>query len=88
MKILSLGYNTEADELDLLIDTDFPVPAESIPIDEGIYIRVDKNSGKVMVDHTRDRAARLRSSDAQHLKSDGILDTKNRDVVAEQLRLF
>jgi len=49
-----------------------------------------------MVDHTRDRAARLRSSDAQHPKSEerglacspGILDAKNRDVVAEQLRLF
>jgi len=41
-----------------------------------------------LVDPIRDRAARLRSSDAQHLKSDGILDTKNRDVVAEQLRLF
>jgi len=41
-----------------------------------------------LVDHTRDRAARLRSSDAQHPQSDGILDTKNRDVVAEQLRLF
>jgi len=48
MKILSLGYNIEADELDLLIDTDSPVPAESIPIDEGIYIRIDKKSGKVV----------------------------------------
>ena len=48
VNILSLGYNIEADELDLLIDTDFPVPAESIPIDEGIYIRIDKNSGKVI----------------------------------------
>jgi len=49
-----------------------------------------------LVDPIRDRAARLRSSDAQHSKgeergfacSPGILDTKNRDVVAEQLRLF
>jgi len=41
-----------------------------------------------LVDPTRDRVARLRSSDAQHLPCDGILDTKNRDVVAEQLRLF
>ena len=48
MKILSLGYDIEADELDLLIATNFPVPAESIPVDEGIYIRVDKNSGKVV----------------------------------------
>jgi len=48
MKILSLGYDVEADELDLLIDTDSPVPAESIPIDEGIYIRMDKNSDKIV----------------------------------------
>jgi len=41
-----------------------------------------------LIDPTRDRAARLRSSDAQHLSCDGILDTKDRDVVAEQLRLF
>jgi len=41
-----------------------------------------------LVDHTRDRAARLRSSDAQHLSCDGIPDAKNRDVVAGQLRLF
>jgi len=41
-----------------------------------------------MVDPAGDRAARLRSSDAQHLSCDEMLDTKNRDVVAEQLRLF
>ena len=48
MKILSLGYDIESDELDLLIDTDSPVTAESVPIDEGIYIRIDKNSGKIV----------------------------------------
>ena len=48
MKILSLGYDVEADELDLLIDTDSPVPAESVPIGEGIYIRMDKNSVKIV----------------------------------------
>ena len=37
---------------------------------------------------TRDRAARLRSSDVQHHKGDGIPDAKDRDVVAVQLRLF
>jgi len=42
----------------------------------------------VLVDPARDRAARLRSSDAQHLSCDGILLTSDRDVVAEQLRLF
>jgi len=41
-----------------------------------------------MVDHTRDRADRLRSSDAQHSKGEEILDTKDRDVVAEQRELF
>jgi len=49
-----------------------------------------------LVDPIRDRAARLRSSDAQHSKgvergfacSPEMLGTKNRDVVAEQLRLF
>ena len=33
----------------------------------------------------RDRATRLRSSDAQHPKDDGIPDAKDRDVVAIQL---
>ena len=37
---------------------------------------------------TRDRAARLRSSDVQHQKGEGIPDAKNRDVVAVQLWLF
>lgn len=48
MKIRSLGYDAEADELDLLIEADAPVPAESIPIDAGIYIRRDKTSGRVV----------------------------------------
>ena len=37
---------------------------------------------------TRDRATRLRSSDVQHQKCDGIPDAKDRDVVAIQLELF
>ncbi len=49
-----------------------------------------------LIEPIRDRAARLRSSEkrgeacasAQHLKSDGMLDTKDRDVVAEQRELF
>ena len=41
-----------------------------------------------LVDHIRDRAARLRSSDVQHRKGDGIPDAKDRDVVAIQLELF
>ncbi len=38
--------------------------------------------------HARDRATRLRSSDAPNRKSDGIPDAKDRDVVAVQLLLF
>ncbi len=41
-----------------------------------------------LVDPTRDRAARLRSSDVQHPKGVGISDAKDRDVVVEQLWLF
>jgi len=41
-----------------------------------------------LIDPIRDRATRLRSSDVQHHKGDGIPDAKDRDVVAEQLRLF
>ncbi len=52
---------------------------------------VAETSGRLSPDSGEfgyDRAARLRSSDAQHSKGDGILDTKDRDVVAGQLRLF
>ncbi len=48
MKIRSLGYDPGADELDLLIDVDKPVPAEPIPIDAGVYIRRDRDSGRVV----------------------------------------
>lgn len=48
MNIHSLGYDIEADELDLLIDTDVSVPAESVPIDEGIYIRKDRKSNQAV----------------------------------------
>jgi len=48
MQIRSLGYDPEADELDLLIDVDEPVPAESVPIDAGVYIRRDRDSGRVV----------------------------------------
>ena len=36
----------------------------------------------------RDRATRLRSSDVQHHRGDGIPLAKDRDVVAAQLKLF
>ena len=48
MKIQALGYDPEADELDLLIDTDVPQPAEVIPLDAGVYIRRDPESGRVV----------------------------------------
>jgi hypothetical protein len=48
MDIRALPYDPEADELDLLIDTSSPVPAESVPAGEGIYIRRDPASGRVV----------------------------------------
>lgn len=48
MKIQALGYDPEADELDLLIDTDVPQPAEAVPVDAGVYIRRDPDSGRVV----------------------------------------
>jgi len=48
MKIQALGYDSEADELDLLIDTDVPQSAEAIPLDAGVYIRRDPESGRVV----------------------------------------
>jgi len=41
MEIRVLDYDPEADELDLLIGVERPVPAESVPVGEGVYIRVD-----------------------------------------------
>ena len=48
MDIRFLAYDPEADELDLLIDAKSPVPVESIPVGEGIYIRRDPASGRVV----------------------------------------
>lgn len=48
MQIRSLGYDSEADELDLLIDTSAPVPAESVPVGEGIYIRREPASKRIV----------------------------------------
>lgn len=48
MKIQALGYDPEADELDLLIDTNVPQPAEAVPLDAGVYIRRDLESGQVV----------------------------------------
>ena len=48
MKIQALGYDPEADELDLLINTEAPQPAEAVPLDAGVYIRRDPESGRVV----------------------------------------
>jgi CRISPR/Cas system-associated protein Csm6 len=48
MKIQAFGYDPEADELDLLIDADEPQPAEAVPVDAGVYIRRDPESGRVV----------------------------------------
>ena len=48
MYISLLAYDSESDELDLLIDDKPPMSAESIPVGEGIYIRRDPSSGRVV----------------------------------------
>jgi hypothetical protein len=48
MHISFLAYDSQRDELDLLIDVKSPMPAESIPAGEGIYIRRDPSSGRVV----------------------------------------
>lgn len=48
MEIRVLEYDPETDELDLLIGVEHPSPAESVPIGEGVYIRRDAETGKVV----------------------------------------
>jgi hypothetical protein len=48
MYIGLLAYDAESDELDLLIDAKIPMSAESIPVGEGIYIRREPASGRVV----------------------------------------
>lgn len=48
MTIQALGYDPETDELDLLIDSDTPQPAEAVPVDVGVYIRRDPETGRVV----------------------------------------
>lgn len=47
-KIRSLGYDPEADELDLLINSETPQPAEAIPLEHGIYIRRAFKNGAIV----------------------------------------
>ncbi|MBM3242514.1 hypothetical protein FJZ31_40150 [Candidatus Poribacteria bacterium] len=48
MLIRELAYDTEADELDLLIDTFKPEPAEVIPIGNDIFLRMSIKNGKIV----------------------------------------
>src|SRR5438477_1582874 len=61
MKIQALGYDPEADELDLLIDADEPQPAEAVPLDAGVYIRRNPESGRVVGAFIRGYADFLRA---------------------------
>jgi hypothetical protein len=61
MKIQALGYDPESDELDLLIDADAPQPAEAVPLDAGVYIRRDPESGQVVGAFIRGYTSFLRS---------------------------
>lgn len=48
MQLYLLDYDPETDELDLLIDMDRPVPAEAVPVGDGIYIRREPSSGRIV----------------------------------------
>lgn len=48
MNIRVLSYDPEGDELDLLIDSDVPVQATSVPVGGGVYVRKDIASGHVV----------------------------------------
>lgn len=47
-QIHSLGYDSESDELDLLINADSPRAAEAVPVDAGVYIRRDFKNSQVV----------------------------------------
>ena len=47
-QIYALGYDSESDELDLLINAEQPHAAESIEVDAGIYVRRDFATGQVV----------------------------------------
>lgn len=47
-QIRSLGYDPESDELDLLINSDAPQPAEAIALGHGVYIRRAFENGEIV----------------------------------------
>ena len=84
MKIQALGYDSEADELDLLIDTDVPQPAEAIPLDAGVYIRRDPESGRVVGAFVRGYTSFLQTV---MLSADGNDEAENLFHGSEQSRV-
>ena len=48
MLIKELAYDTEVDELDLLIDTFQPEPAETIPLGNDIFLRRSVKSQQIV----------------------------------------
>lgn len=63
INIRSLGYDPESDNLDLLINSDRPVPAYAVHVGAGVYIRREFDSHRVVgaiIDGYGDFAARVR----------------------------
>jgi len=60
MELHLLDYDPEADELDLLIDSEEPAPAESVHMGNGIYIRCDPSSGRIVGAFVRGYSGLLR----------------------------
>ncbi|MBC8449859.1 MAG: hypothetical protein H8D78_19165 [Chloroflexi bacterium] len=80
MKIRVLGYDPEADELDLLINVESPVAAEAVPVDLGVYIRRERTTGQVVGAFIRGYSAFLqeiragRSLPTEQAAAAGLLD--------------
>ncbi|RKY62338.1 MAG: hypothetical protein DRP95_01715 [Candidatus Latescibacterota bacterium] len=71
MEVNFLDYDPEADELDLLIDVDRPVPAESVHVENGVYIRCEPTSGRIVGAFIRGYSGflrRLRSSSLPEMR--------------------
>lgn len=63
IRIRSLGYDPESDNLDLLINSNRPVPAYAVPVGAGVYIRREFDSHRVVgaiIDGYQDFAACVR----------------------------
>ena len=74
MEIRCVNYDREADELDLLIDSKKPIAAEAVAVGNGIYIRCDPCSGRVVGAFVRGYSrllGRLRSG-GEILREEGV----------------